>query len=440
MLDRRTLLGAAAASPLLWNAAFRPAFADTPKDVVIMAMADRRHDQPATRRRASSSAATKSPATSTKNSSSPTPRTPPRSTPNSPTRWETSEDGLTTTFHLAPGRNSPPATRSPQRTSSSPSPAPSSSNKAPAFIINQFGFTKDNVAERITAPDPATVVIKHRRAPIPHLPALLPLRQRRRHRRQEHRPEPRQRRTTSATTGSRPTAPAPAPGASASWRASEASPSTPTPTTPSPPHQAPAHPAPPRLRRPAPALQKGDIDIARNLLPDQIKSLAGQSRLPPGPGHQGQHRLPRHEPEEPQPRQTGGPPSHQMGHRLQGHRRQHHPQHLRRAPGLPAPGPPRRADRKTVRQGPGQGPRPPAAGRPPRRLRDHPRLPEHRPLRRRRPGHPGQPRRNRHQSPAASPPSSNRSSPRPAPASTSSPCCAGAPTTWTRTATPKPSA
>ena len=33
-------------------------------------------------------------------------------------------------------------------------------NKAPAFIINQFGFTKDNVAERITAPDPNTVVLK----------------------------------------------------------------------------------------------------------------------------------------------------------------------------------------------------------------------------------------------------------------------------------------
>lgn len=33
-------------------------------------------------------------------------------------------------------------------------------NKAPAFIINQFGFTKDNVAERIAAPDAQTVVLK----------------------------------------------------------------------------------------------------------------------------------------------------------------------------------------------------------------------------------------------------------------------------------------
>ncbi|MBE9605908.1 ABC transporter substrate-binding protein [Acetobacteraceae bacterium H6797] len=33
-------------------------------------------------------------------------------------------------------------------------------NKSPAFIINQFGFTKDNMAERITAPDASTVVLK----------------------------------------------------------------------------------------------------------------------------------------------------------------------------------------------------------------------------------------------------------------------------------------
>jgi peptide/nickel transport system substrate-binding protein len=33
-------------------------------------------------------------------------------------------------------------------------------NKSPAFIINQFGFTKDNVAERITAPDATTLVLK----------------------------------------------------------------------------------------------------------------------------------------------------------------------------------------------------------------------------------------------------------------------------------------
>ena len=37
MINRRTLLGAAGASPLLWTAAFRPALAETPKDTVVMA-------------------------------------------------------------------------------------------------------------------------------------------------------------------------------------------------------------------------------------------------------------------------------------------------------------------------------------------------------------------------------------------------------------------
>ena len=48
-------------------------------------------------------------------------------------------------------------------------------NKAPAFIISQFGFTKDNVAERITAPDPNTVVLKIAEPQSPTLPALLPV-------------------------------------------------------------------------------------------------------------------------------------------------------------------------------------------------------------------------------------------------------------------------
>ena len=35
--DRRTLLGAAAPAPLIWASAFGRAFADTPKDTVVMA-------------------------------------------------------------------------------------------------------------------------------------------------------------------------------------------------------------------------------------------------------------------------------------------------------------------------------------------------------------------------------------------------------------------
>src|SRR3954467_6886122 len=73
---------------------------------------------------------------------------------------QTSPDGLTTTFS---------AKRGPKFASGNPVidedvvftlTRAVMLNKAPGFIISQFGFTKDNVAERITAPDPNTVVIK----------------------------------------------------------------------------------------------------------------------------------------------------------------------------------------------------------------------------------------------------------------------------------------
>ena len=35
--NRRAFLGAAAAAPLLWDQTFRPAFAQTPRDTVVMA-------------------------------------------------------------------------------------------------------------------------------------------------------------------------------------------------------------------------------------------------------------------------------------------------------------------------------------------------------------------------------------------------------------------
>ena len=38
MLNRRTLLGAAGASPLIWTSTLEAAFAETPKDVIVMAL------------------------------------------------------------------------------------------------------------------------------------------------------------------------------------------------------------------------------------------------------------------------------------------------------------------------------------------------------------------------------------------------------------------
>jgi peptide/nickel transport system substrate-binding protein len=82
-------------------------------------------------------------------------------------RWEISDDGLTFTFHLRQG---------PTFASGKPVTAGDaafsliravSMNKAPAFIITQFGFDKDNAAERIRATNPATLMltIAERRAP-----------------------------------------------------------------------------------------------------------------------------------------------------------------------------------------------------------------------------------------------------------------------------------
>ena len=81
--------------------------------------------------------------------------------------WEVSPDGLTFTFQLRPGV---------KFASGNPVTAQDAAfsliravtlNKAPAFIISQFGFTPANVAQRIRATDPATLVmtISEQRAP-----------------------------------------------------------------------------------------------------------------------------------------------------------------------------------------------------------------------------------------------------------------------------------
>ena len=73
--------------------------------------------------------------------------------------WTTSEDGLTTTFKMAQGR---------KFASGNPVTAEDAAftlqravilNKAPAFIVNQSGFRKETAAERIRAPDERTLVL-----------------------------------------------------------------------------------------------------------------------------------------------------------------------------------------------------------------------------------------------------------------------------------------
>ena len=74
-------------------------------------------------------------------------------------------------------------------------------NLTPGFILTQFGFTKDNVAQLIRATDAAYAGDRAAEAGGDQLRALLPVRQCRRHRREGDRAGQRGRRAISAITG-----------------------------------------------------------------------------------------------------------------------------------------------------------------------------------------------------------------------------------------------
>ncbi|RYY08632.1 MAG: ABC transporter substrate-binding protein, partial [Alphaproteobacteria bacterium] len=159
MLNRRTLLGAAAMGPLLGTAVFSPAAAETPKDVIVMAyqIDDIISMDPQESFEFSGNEVT---GNIYEKLIHPDLKDPTKILPKLAEKWETTPDGLTTTFHLVAGR---------KFASGNPVTAEDVVftytravvlNKAPAFIITQLGITKDYVAERVTAPDPHTVVIK----------------------------------------------------------------------------------------------------------------------------------------------------------------------------------------------------------------------------------------------------------------------------------------
>lgn len=272
MLNRRTLLGAAGASPLLLTAGLRPALADTPKDAVIMAwqIDDMISLDPQESFEFSGNEVT---GNIYEKLALPDVKDPTKITPQLAESWETTPDGLTTTFRLKGGRkfaSGNPVTAEDVVFTLSRAVI---LNKAPGFIISQFGFTKDNVAERITAPDPHTVVIRiaEKQSPTFLLYCL------------------------SANVGGvvdKKTVMAHAQGgdlgngwlkqnsagsgpyALRAWRASESV------ALDANPH----YPIAPKvkrvliLHRPDPSaqllgLQKGDIDIARNLSPEQLRGL-----------------------------------------------------------------------------------------------------------------------------------------------------------------------
>ena len=156
---RRALLGAAAAAPLLWDSAFRSALADTPRDIVVMAkMID--------------DIISLDPGESFEFSGnevcgniyerliSPDPVTPTKINGDLAQSWEMAPDGKSIAFKLDPDKkfaSGAPVTADDVVFSMTRVVA---MDKAPAFIINQFGFTKSNAAETITAPDPHTLLLK----------------------------------------------------------------------------------------------------------------------------------------------------------------------------------------------------------------------------------------------------------------------------------------
>ena len=190
-------------------------------------------------------------------------------------RWETSEDGLTTTFHLVRGR---------KFASGNPVTAEDVAftlqravilNKAPAFIVNQFGFTGNNVAQRVRATDDATLEVQVAEAGSPSfllycLSAAVGMVVDKRtvmaHAAGDDLGNGWLKAGNSAGSG---------PFQLRQWRASE------NVTLDANPN----HPSPPKLRRvvlqhrPDPSaqllgLQRGDIDVARTLSPDQLAALA----------------------------------------------------------------------------------------------------------------------------------------------------------------------
>ena len=115
-------------------------------------------------------------------------------------------------------------------------------------------------------------------------------------------------------------------------------------------------------------LEKGDVDIARNLNPEELDAVVQE------PGHQGRERseghglLSRPEPEEPEPRQARGAPGAEVSRRLFGHRRHDHEEQGRGSSGLPAEGLPRRRQRQSLQARRRQGEGASREGRPEGRL------------------------------------------------------------------------
>ncbi len=258
-------------------------------------------------------------------------------------KWEISSDGMTFTFHL---------TANARFASGKPVTAADAEyslrrvvqlNKTPAFIITQFGYTKDNVEKLIRATDGRTLIMQLPTQQAPsfvlyclsaNVGCIVEKAAAEAH-------------ATNGDMGNnwlKTTSAGAGPFKLTSWAASD--------------HiivdANSGSGIPPGVRRivlrqvkdPAEQLlllQKGGVDIARDLQADQLKAVANN------PGYHTEFLRPgvlalhRHEPGDAAVAEAGGASGDQMGNRLRGHRQEHHAAHLDGAAILPAARHPRRA-------------------------------------------------------------------------------------------------
>lgn len=155
MLTRRTLLGSAAATPLIWNTAF----AETPRDVAVMAMQiddiislDPGESFEFSGNEIGSNCYEKL--------VEPDEADPTKIVGVLADHWEVGGDGLTYTFHLKQDRKFASGALITAEDVAWSLQRAAIMNKAPGFILSQFGFNKDTAATRIKATDDHTLTIK----------------------------------------------------------------------------------------------------------------------------------------------------------------------------------------------------------------------------------------------------------------------------------------
>jgi peptide/nickel transport system substrate-binding protein len=158
MLTRRALLAASASAPLSYLALDR-AFAETPKGIIAMAkqIDDIISFDPAESYEFTDNEVD---ANCYRKLVVPDYKDPTKIAGDLAEKWDVSQDGLTLTFHLrkdAVFDSGKPVTAQDAEFSLQ---RVVMLDKTPGFIITQFGFTKDNVAKLIRATDPQTLVIQ----------------------------------------------------------------------------------------------------------------------------------------------------------------------------------------------------------------------------------------------------------------------------------------